>query len=87
MLAPISSPVIPVLFHPALLGLSLVISVVWVIFHLLALPTSFPDTLAIFLTVAMILDVRVWKKKTSAGRICTSNLLVHGFSPTGTINL
>jgi hypothetical protein len=35
----------------------------------------------------MILDVRVWKKKTPAGRICTSNLLVHGFSPTGTINL
>ena len=79
--------VITVLFHPALLGLTLVILIIGVIFHLLPLPTSFPDTLAIFLIVAMILDVRVWKKKTSAGRICTSNLLAHGFPPTETINL
>jgi hypothetical protein len=35
----------------------------------------------------MILDVRVWKKKTPAGRICTSNLVAHGFPPTETINL
>ena len=58
------------------------------LFHLLALPTSFPNTLAIlFVTISVIRDMRVWKKKTSTVRIGTSDLLVHGSPPVETINL
>jgi hypothetical protein len=49
VLVPISSPVAPVLFHPALLGVTLIIPVVRVIFDFLALPLPFPDTLALLL--------------------------------------
>jgi hypothetical protein len=33
------------------------------------------------------MDMRVWKKKTSASRIGTSDLLAHGYPPVETINL
>ncbi len=56
--------------------------------HLFPLPSSFPNTLAIFsMTVSMIVNMRIWKKKTSTGRIGTSDLLVHGSPPMETINL
>jgi hypothetical protein len=88
MLVPILPPVVPILFHPALLGVTLVITVLRIIFHLFSLPTSFPNTLAIlFVTVSVIMDMRVWKKKTSASRIGTSDLLVHDSPPVETINL
>jgi hypothetical protein len=88
MLGPISPPVMPVLFHPALLGVSLVIPIVWIISHPLALPKSSSKTLTIFsITVAVIMDMRVWKKNTPAGRIGTSDLLVHGSPPVETINV
>ena len=79
MSVPISSPVVPILFHPALLGVTLVITVVRVMFDLLALPLSFPDAAA-FLPVAISLALYpgVGKKKPAAVGVGTSDLLAHG---------
>lgn len=50
--------------------------------------TSFPNRLSIFsMTVSMMIGMRIWKNKTSAGRIGTSDFLVHGSPPMEAINL
>jgi len=86
MLPPVSSPVIPVLFYPALLGISLVIPVVRIALYLLALPTASPDALALLsVTVSVSFYPRIRNKKTSAFSIGTSDLLAHGFPPGETI--
>jgi hypothetical protein len=79
MLLPVSSPVIPVLFQPALLGITLIIPVVRVIFDLLALPLSFPETLARLLAaISLALYPGVRKEKLAAVGVGTSDLLAHG---------
>ena len=79
VLVPVSSPVVPILFHPGLLGVTLVIPVVRVMFDLLALPQSFPDTPAFLLAaISLALYPGVWKKKPAAIGVGTSDLLVHG---------
>ena len=85
---PVSSPVVPVLFHPALLGITLVIPVVRVMFDLLALPSSFPDASAFLLAaISLALYPGVGKKKPAAVGVGTSDLLAHGSPPVETINL
>jgi hypothetical protein len=79
VLVPISSPVVPVLFHPALLGVTLVIPVVRVIFDFLALPFPFSDTPALLLAaISLALYPGVGKKKPAAIGVGTSDLLAHG---------
>jgi len=79
VLLPILSPVASILFHPALLGVTLVIAVVRVIFDLSALPLPFPDTLAFLLVaISLVLYPRIGKKKPAAVRVGTSDLLIHG---------
>jgi hypothetical protein len=79
VLVPVSSPVVPILFHPAQLGVTLVIPVVQVAFDLLALPLSFPETLALLLAaISLALYPGVRKKKPAAVGIGTSDLLAHG---------
>jgi hypothetical protein len=79
VLFPVSSPVAPILFHPALLGVTLIIPVVRVIFDLLALPLSFPETLARLLAaISLALYSGVRKEKPAAVGVSTSDLLAHG---------
>jgi hypothetical protein len=79
VLVPITSPVVPILFHPALLGVTLVIPVVRVVFDLLALPLSFPDTPALLLAaISLALYTGVGKKKPATVGVGTSDLLAHG---------
>jgi hypothetical protein len=76
---PILSPVVSILFHPALLGVTLVIAVVRVIFDLSALPLPFPDTLAFLLAaISLGLYPGIGKKKPAAVGVGTSDLLAHG---------
>jgi hypothetical protein len=78
VLLPISSPVVPVLFHPTLLGVTLIIPLFRVIFDLLALPLSFPEMLALFsAAISLGLYPGVRKKKTAAVGVGTSDLLSH----------
>jgi len=87
MLAPIVAPVVWILLHPALVSVSLILSIEEIILQPLTLPPSFSGTLTIlFLTVSMVLYAGIGKKKTSAIGICTSDLLAHGFPPGETIN-
>jgi hypothetical protein len=67
------------LFHPALLGVTLVIPVVRIIRDLLALPLSFSDTPALLLAaISLALYPGVGKKKPAAVGVGTSDLLAHG---------
>jgi hypothetical protein len=79
VLLSVSPPVVPVVFQPALLSVTLIIPVVRVIFDLLALPLSFPDTLApLFAAIPLALYPGVRKEKSAAVRVGTSDLLAHG---------
>jgi hypothetical protein len=67
MSAPVSSPVIPVPLHPRVLAVSVIISIVRVVSHLVALPPCLPGALATLLvTVALVLYTRIGMEKTPA---------------------
>jgi hypothetical protein len=75
VLVPKLSPLVPILFRPALL----VIAVVRVIFDLSALPSPFPDTPAVLLiAMSLALCPGIGKKKPLAVGVGNSNLLDHG---------
>jgi hypothetical protein len=79
MIRPVPSPVIPVLFHPALLAFLLVLAVVRVGLHLRVLPAPFPQTLALFLAaIPLVLYTGIGNKGPAAVGVGTSDLLVHG---------
>ena len=64
------------------MAVSLVFLIIRIALHFPALPKPFSDSLAILsITVLLILDPRIGNEMTSAGRIGTSDLFVHGFPP------
>jgi hypothetical protein len=66
-------------FQPQLLGVTLVIPVVGVIFDFVALPLSFAETLTSLLAaISLALYPGVRKEKSAAVGIGTSDLLAHG---------
>ena len=82
MASPVIFPVIRVLLQPALVAVSLIFLIIGIALHFSALPKPFSDSLAIFsITVSLILYTGIGNEITSAGRIGTSLLFVHGFPP------
>jgi len=79
MIHPVPTPVIPILFHPALLAFLLVLAVVRVGPHLLVLPAPFPQPPAFFFAaIPLVLYAGITNKGPAAVRVGTSDLLAHG---------